>query len=357
MGRWMRWASNKYDISALGAGWPRWLMKPVQFTFNSSVGFEPTEGSAAHSRSNAGLSAPGRVRMTSVPIKQAAIDDFPRPAVSALSAVPFEGLETRPWYDRMISTSHADISVRQTKGKKLPILLLHGGGLCKEVFDRQLESSLGAPYRMIAIDLPGHGASSDAFDPDRTYRIEGLADLALEVVERLDIDDAVVVGASLGGWVGMQMIQTFPGLVGLALTGTPLGDPALPSKAPELPEFELLSENAPTDDQIDAFLRLSLGDVAGAPFARAVKRTDAPQSPNKSPGAAPHDRFCGPQWLRRSQLQVVDHLLAFVVAQGESRRHGVQPGRVAPLLRAHGASPPFQRNGARHDCAAREPAV
>src|SRR5271170_1535989 len=89
----------------------------------------------------------------------------------------------------------------------------------------------------------------------------------------------------------------------------------------------------------------------------AHKEAVFPQSPNKSPGAAPHDRFCGPQWLRRSQLQVVDHLLAFVVAQGESRRHGVQPGRVAPLLRAHGASPPFQRNGARHDCAAREPAV
>src|SRR5271156_2306963 len=92
-------------------------------------------------------------------------------------------------------------------------------------------------------------------------------------------------------------------------------------------------------------------------YSQFVKRPFPPQSPNKSPGAAPHDRFCGPQWLRRSQLQVVDHLLAFVVAQGESRRHGVQPGRVAPLLRAHGASPPFQRNGARHDCAAREPAV
>ena len=115
-----------------------------------------------------------------------------------------------------------DISVRQTLGKKLPILLLHAGGLCKETFDRQLESSLGAQHRMIAIDLPGHGASSDAFDPDRTYRIEGLADVALEVLERLDIDDAVVVLApSLGGWVVLQMIQTFQGLVGLALTDSP----------------------------------------------------------------------------------------------------------------------------------------
>ena len=32
-------------------------------------------------------------------------------------------------------------------------------------------------------------------------------------------------------------------------------------------------------------------------------------------------------------------------------------GEFTPLLCAHGASPPFQRNGARHDCAAREPAV
>src|SRR5271155_2502327 len=99
------------------------------------------------------------------------------------------------------------------------------------------------------------------------------------------------------------------------------------------------------------------GVTSPAQYGPRVKAVAIPQSPNKSPGAAPHDRFCGPQWLRRSQLQVVDHLLAFVVADGESRRHGVQPGRVAPLLRAHGAPPPFQRNGARHDCAAREPAV
>jgi hypothetical protein len=57
----MRWAPNKYDISALGAGWPRWLMKPVQFTFNSCAGFEPTEGAAAHIPSNAGLSATGQL--------------------------------------------------------------------------------------------------------------------------------------------------------------------------------------------------------------------------------------------------------------------------------------------------------
>jgi pimeloyl-ACP methyl ester carboxylesterase len=174
----------------------------------------------------------------------------------------------------MILTSHADISVRQTTGKKLPILLLHGGGLCKETFDRQLESSLGAQYRMIAIDLPGHGASSDPFEPERTYRIEGLADVALEVLECLGIDNAVVVGASLGGWVGLQMLQTFPGLVGLTLTGTVPSDTAAPLSAPGFPEVRRSGADEPTDDEVGAFLRRSLGDFS-APFARAVKRTDA----------------------------------------------------------------------------------
>ena len=213
--------------------------------------------------------------MTSLPVEQGTSVDFSKPAHSVLSSVPIGGSETRCWRDTMISTSHADISIRETTGEKLPILLLHGGGLCKETFDRQLESSLGARHRMIAIDLPGHGASGDAFDPDRTYRIEGLADVALEVLESLGIDNAVVVGASLGGWVGLEMLQTFPGLVGLTLTATLPGDRATPPSAPKLLEVGRPEEDEPTDDEVDAFLRRSLGDLSGAAFAGAVKRTDA----------------------------------------------------------------------------------
>jgi pimeloyl-ACP methyl ester carboxylesterase len=86
---------------------------------------------------------------------------------------------------------------------------------------------------MIAIDFPGHGASDEAFDPPRTYGVDGLADLALEVLEAFDIDQAVVVGAGLGARVGLRLIETFPGLVGLVLTGTAAesGDENRPSRA------------------------------------------------------------------------------------------------------------------------------
>ena len=158
----------------------------------------------------------------------------PAPQIVAARAV-----EACPWRASVLSTRRADISIRQTMGTKLPILLLHGGRSCKDIFDRQLASHLGAQHRMIAIDWPGHGASSDAFNPARTYCLDGLADLAVEVLEALDIDVAVVVGASLGAWVGLQMIEGFPGLAGLALTGA------------------------------------SLANIDDAPFGHAAHRTDA----------------------------------------------------------------------------------
>jgi pimeloyl-ACP methyl ester carboxylesterase len=61
--------------------------------------------------------------------------------------------------------------------------MLHGNSSCKEAFDRQLNGALGDEFRLIAIDLPGHGASSDAADPNRTYSFPGYAEAAIAVLE------------------------------------------------------------------------------------------------------------------------------------------------------------------------------
>lgn len=42
------------------------------------------------------------------------------------------------------------------------VLLIHGNSSCKEVFRNQRDGDLGRRYRMIAVDLPCHGASEDA---------------------------------------------------------------------------------------------------------------------------------------------------------------------------------------------------
>jgi len=175
-----------------------------------------------------------------------------------LAGQVLDGLATILWHDRLIRTRHADISVRQTSGAGMPILFLHGGGLCKESFQSQLESDLGSRFRVIAIDFPGHGASSDPFDADRTYSLDGLTDLAREVLDILEIERAVVVGASLGARVGLRMIRAFPGLIGLALTGTPLSD-----------------GDRRLSHWIASPFRGSLGDMAEEAFAHARERTDA----------------------------------------------------------------------------------
>lgn len=120
-----------------------------------------------------------------------------------------------------IQTSHAEIAVTETSGTGMPVVLIHGNSCSKEVFTGLLESAAGETYRMIAFDLPGHGASSDAKDPERTYSMSGLADMTMEVLQGLGVERAVVYGWSLGGHIALELVPRFPGLVGLMLTATP----------------------------------------------------------------------------------------------------------------------------------------
>ena len=94
------------------------------------------------------------------------------------------------------------------------LLLIHGNSSCRGVFQHQLHGQLAENYRFIAFDLPGHGQSSDAPDPARTYTRPGLAEAAVELLEKLRITQVVVFGWSLGGHIGIEMMHLFPGLLG-----------------------------------------------------------------------------------------------------------------------------------------------
>jgi len=102
------------------------------------------------------------------------------------------------------------------------VLFIHGNSSCSGVFDAQLNGPLpAAGVRLIAIDLPGHGQSADALDPVRTYTRAGFAQVVCEVLEEIDVPEVVVVGWSLGGHIGMEMLATTPRVHGLMLIGAP----------------------------------------------------------------------------------------------------------------------------------------
>ena len=100
-----------------------------------------------------------------------------------------------------IITSHGSLAVEESSQGDIPVLLIHGNSSCRGVFRHQLQGRLAQNHRLIAFDLPGHGQSSNAPDPTQSYTRPGLADAAVELLEKLGVTEAIVFGWSLGaGW-------------------------------------------------------------------------------------------------------------------------------------------------------------
>ncbi|MCZ4560871.1 alpha/beta fold hydrolase [Rhodococcus sp. IEGM 1401] len=89
------------------------------------------------------------------------------------------------------------------------VVLIHGlmGNL--HDWDPQI-AELSQHFRVIAVDLPGHG-ESDKVPGD--YSLSAHAATVRDLLTSLDVDSATVVGHSYGGGVAMQMLYLFPHLV------------------------------------------------------------------------------------------------------------------------------------------------
>ncbi|MDC9594088.1 alpha/beta fold hydrolase [Xenorhabdus sp. IM139775] len=119
-----------------------------------------------------------------------------------------------------IKTRYAGISVSDSGGNGLPVLLIHGNSSCKEVFLHQI-NQLKGKYRVLALDLPGHGLSSNATEPRQAYSMLAYAHTVIEALEKIGINRVVVFGWSLGGHIGLEMLALFPKMIGLMICGTP----------------------------------------------------------------------------------------------------------------------------------------
>ncbi len=62
-------------------------------------------------------------------------------------------------------------------------------------------------YRVITIDLLGHG-ESDCLG--YVHEMEGNANVVNEVLERLKIEKAIILGHSMGGYVGLAFAELYP---------------------------------------------------------------------------------------------------------------------------------------------------
>ena len=96
----------------------------------------------------------------------------------------------------------------EVHGQGMPVIMLHGftGDLTTW---RPLAAALGGRYTTVLVDLIGHGESDAPEDPAR-YSMERCVDDLLTLADRLEISEAVWMGYSMGGRVGLCLGATAP---------------------------------------------------------------------------------------------------------------------------------------------------
>src|SRR4051794_14273445 len=81
-------------------------------------------------------------------------------------------------------------------GEGRPVVLSHGWPLNGDAWDEQLVFLASRGYRAVAYDRRGHGRSSQT---SQGNEMNTYADDLAQLLERLDVKDAVLVGHSTGG--------------------------------------------------------------------------------------------------------------------------------------------------------------
>ncbi|MCA9879501.1 MAG: alpha/beta fold hydrolase, partial [Thermomicrobiales bacterium] len=141
-------------------------------------------------------------------------EDVERAAALASAAAAAPRVET------IALDNGVEISALVAGASDAPVALVfvHGLGGSQTTWASVL-GNFADSSRVVALDLPGHGASSKpSTDEGGDYSVPGLAAALGEVIEKLDLAPAVVIGHSLGGATALDLALARPKLVrGLVL--------------------------------------------------------------------------------------------------------------------------------------------
>jgi pimeloyl-ACP methyl ester carboxylesterase len=87
------------------------------------------------------------------------------------------------------------------------VLLIHGFPLCRLMWRPQIQALVAAGFRLILPDLRGFG-ETDA--PAGPYSMEIFADDIIALLDTLGIEQAIIGGMSMGGYVLFNLLERYP---------------------------------------------------------------------------------------------------------------------------------------------------
>ncbi len=186
------------------------------------------------------------------------------------------------------------------------IVMVHGFGANKDSWTR-LAAELTDEYNIYAVDLPGHGDSSKALDLG--YRFEDQVSHLAKILKALSLDQAHMMGNSMGGAITALYAATYPDQIRSAVLFDPAGileyegelveqvaegdNPLIPKKEGDFerlmdfvmekkpfapwPIYEVMEEKAIANREINEVIFAAIRDSGYGPdFRQALTRIEAP---------------------------------------------------------------------------------
>ena len=96
----------------------------------------------------------------------------------------------------------------------LPLVFVHSGALTRKMWQPQV-NELSKAFRIIALDLPGHGVLMQ-----HAFSLKLAVEEVAQIIRKEVQGQALVIGLSLGGFVALALVHEHPELVaGLVLSG------------------------------------------------------------------------------------------------------------------------------------------
>jgi len=174
------------------------------------------------------------------------------------------------------------IFYREVGQGDITLFFVHGNSSSSNSFIKQFESKLADRFRLIAIDLPGHGNS----DPLSQYSVSKLTDCIAGCFKALNLSSRSVIGVghSFGGHLLLEASPQLGHLRSMVIWGTPpLGNPARPDIAFQPnPNVQYFFMGELSDLQIEsAALELF---AEGTPLSRAACEEMRNTDPKFRPG-------------------------------------------------------------------------
>ncbi|MBL6932792.1 MAG: alpha/beta hydrolase [Rhodospirillales bacterium] len=102
--------------------------------------------------------------------------------------------------------THVATGGRDARDGEPVVILIHGAGMDRTVWQYQNRNIAYRERRVLAIDLPGHGRSEGT--PPKS--ISGMADWIIRFMDAANVSAAILIGHSMGALVALETAARYP---------------------------------------------------------------------------------------------------------------------------------------------------